>query len=255
VTSPDLAARRSVADRLEALVGALDDSWRAALAIDADFLAAYIDLAEVPVRQGRLTAVERALISLGVTAAVTTLDHAGMRTALVQAKAAGATRDQALEAVHLVSVLGVHTLVTGYPEIARVAEQHGQRLVPESVLSAEQERIKQAFSAQRGYWSPLNEMLVRVDPAMFEAYTAFSSQPWVHGSLSPKLRELIYVAIDLSPAHLFTAGVGPHIENALRYGATLGELVETLEVTALCGIASVRAAAPLILELFGDGAD
>lgn len=42
-----------------------------------------------------------------------------------------------------------------------------------------------------------------------------------------------------------------HIENAMRYGATVGELVETLEVTALSGIASLRAAAPLILEIFG----
>lgn len=250
--SPDLATRRRVADRLEALVGTLDASWRAALAIDADFLTAYVDLAEVPVRQGRLTAAERALIALGVTAAVTTLDHAGMRTALEQAKAAGVARDEALEAVHLVSVLGVHSLVTGYPEIARVAERHGEKLVPDGALSTDQERIKQAFTAQRGYWSPLNEMLVRVDPAMFEAYTAYSSHPWVHGSLSPKLRELIYVAIDLSPTHLFTAGVGPHIENALRYGATVGELVETLEVTALSGIASLRAAAPLILEVYGD---
>lgn len=37
----------------------------------------------------------------------------------------------------------------------------------------------------------------------------------------------------------------------MRYGATVGELVETLDVTALSGIASLRAAAPLILEIFG----
>lgn len=251
MSTVDTAVRRSVADRLQSLIGELDDAWRAALAIDEDFLAAYVDLAEVPERQGRLTPAERALISLGVTAAVTTLDHAGMRTALVQAKAAGVTRDEALEAVHLVSVLGVHSLVTGYPEIGRVAAEHGETLVPDGDLSADQERIKAAFTTQRGYWSPLNEMLVRVDPAMFEAYTAYSSHPWVKGTLSPKLRELIYVAIDLSPTHLFTAGVGPHIENAIRYGATVGELVETLEVTALSGIASLRAAAPIVLDVYG----
>jgi len=41
-----------------------------------------------------------------------------------------------------------------------------------------------------------------------------------------------------------------HID-ALRYGATAAEIVETMQVTALVGIASVRAAAPVIREVFG----
>lgn len=244
--------QHEVAERLQDLVGELDESWRAAVGIDADFVDAYIRLAQVPAQRGHLDDTERALIALAVSAAVTTLDPAGVHTAVVQAKRAGASRDECLEAIHLVSVLGVHSLVTGFPEVEQVASSRGEELVPTADLSEDQRRIKQDFTRDRGYWSPMNEMLLRVDASMFEAYTAYSSHPWRKGSLSPKLRELIYVAIDLSPTHLFTAGVGPHIENAFRYGATVGDLVTTLEVVALSGIASLRAAAPVIREVYGD---
>ena len=243
--------RERVAEALKDLVGELDPQWQAAIDIDHEFVKAYIDLAQVPERKSRLDPVSRALISLAVSASVTTLDPAGIRTAAVQARRAGATRSQALEAVHLVSVLGVHSLVTGFPEVASVLEHRGEQLVGDQPLSEAQLEVKDHFQTKRGYWSGMNEMLLRVDQDMFAAYTDYSSHPWVHGELSPKLRELIYIAIDLSPTHLFTAGVGPHIENAIRYGATTEEIVETLEVTALVGISSLRTAAPIIQEIFG----
>lgn len=240
----------SLRERLEAVVGEIDGSWGVALGIDSDFVSAFVDLAQVPAQSRVLDAKSRALIALAVSASVTTLDPAGIRTAAIQAARAGATREEALEAVQLVSVLGVHTLATGFPVLSEVLEAEGGCLVPETPVSERQERIRDRFREQRGYWSDLNEVQLRVDPDWFEAYTAYSSHPWLEGSLSPKLRELIYVAIDLSPTHLFTAGVRPHIENALRYGATPEELVETLEVTALVGIASHRAAAPVIRDVF-----
>lgn len=241
-----------VALALEQVVGELDENWQAAVGIDPNYVATYLELASVAERKGRLDAISRSLISLSVSACVTTLDSAGIRTAAVQARNAGATQNQALEVIQLVSVLGVHTMVTGLPEVATIAEGRGQQLVDESPLTAAQLETKSKFESKRGYWSGMNEMLLRVDRDWFAAYTDYSSYPWINGELSPKLRELIYIAIDLSPTHLFTAGVGPHIENAFKYGATLEEIVETLEITALVGISSLRTAAPIIQEVFGN---
>ncbi|WP_165310781.1 carboxymuconolactone decarboxylase family protein [Microbacterium protaetiae] len=248
-----VGAEGSVQARLRRLVGTLDASWQAALEVDEDFLAAYVDLAEVPASSTVLDPKSRALIALAVSAAVTTLDDRGIRTAAVQAREAGASLEETLEAVHLVSVLGVHTLATGFPLLSDVMAQRGRPLVDDAPLTPEQAQIRADFESRRGYWSDLNEIQVRMDPAWFRAYTAFSSHPWLNGSLSPKLRELIYIAIDLSPTHLFTAGVRPHIENALRYGATAAELIETLEVTALVGISSLRAAVLILCEVFDEG--
>ncbi len=254
-TSAPATQADAVKPRLEAMAGTLDESLRAALEIDTDFVAAYLDLVQVPGRTWRLDDKTRALIMLAVTSAVTTLDSAGIRTAAEQAHRAGATRDEAMEAVHLVAVLGIHSYVTGIPPLADVAEaQLGQKLVDEEPLTGERARIREAFTSQRGYWSPMNETLLRADPEWFRAYTNYSSHPWVHGVLSPKVRELIYIAIDLSCTHLFDTGVRPHIENALRYGATVEELIEVLAVIAPLGFASVRAAAPIVREIFGTGA-
>lgn len=244
------ADQAAVRLRLEALAGALDDSLEAALDIDADFVAAYLDLVEVPGRTWLLDDKTRALIMLATTSAVTTLDRDGMRTAATQAHRAGATMEEAMEAVHLVSVLGIHSYVTGIPPLAEVAEAHGRPLVDDAPLGGERARIREDFTKQRGYWSPMNETLLRADPQWFSAYTRYSSHPWLHGSLSPKVRELIYIAIDLSCTHLFDTGVRPHIENALRYGATVEEILEVLAVIAPLGFASVRAAAPIVREIF-----
>jgi alkylhydroperoxidase/carboxymuconolactone decarboxylase family protein YurZ len=238
--------------RLEALAGTLDESFEAALAIDADFVAAYVDLVEVPERTWRLDAKTRALIMVATTSAVTTLDREGLRTAVGQAKRAGASQEEVLEAVHLCAVLGIHSYVIGVSPLAEVAEGHGQKLVDDGELDEDRAKVRDDFTTQRGYWSPMNETLLRTDAAWFQAYTAYSSHPWLHGVLSPKVRELIYIAIDLACTHLFDAGVKPHIENALRYGATVEEIVEVLAVIAPLGFASVRVAAPMVREIFGE---
>lgn len=246
----DKTDETDVRARLEALIGALDESFEAALAMDADFVDAYLDLVEVPARRWRLDEKTRALIMVSVTSAVTSLDRDGLRTAVVQAKRAGATKEEVLEAVHLCAVLGIHSYVTGVPPLAEVVAEHGHVLVDEAPLDDERARVREDFTKQRGYWSAMNETLLRTDAAWFSAYTRYSSDPWLHGVLSPKVRELIYIAIDLSCTHLFDAGVKPHIENALRYGATAEEILEVLAVIAPLGFASVRVAAPVVRAVF-----
>lgn len=244
-----------VEDRLKSLVGGLDESWRAALEVDSEFLATYVDMVQVPGKHTYLDDKTRALVMLAVTSAVTTLDTAGIRTAATQAVRAGVTRKEALEAVHLASVLGIHTYVIAVPAVDEVVRAHGGRLIPDTPLTERQLQIRENFRSSRGYWSEMNETLLRVDPEWFTAYTAYSSHPWIHGTLSAKVRELIYIAIDLSTTHLFDTGVRPHVDNALRYGATVEEIIEVLALTASIGIASVRVAAPIIRDVFAAAAD
>ena len=62
--------------------------------------------------------------------------------------------------------------------------------------------------------------------------------PWLHGSLEPKLRELIYIAIDVSTTHLYERGTRVHLRNAIQYGATFNELLDVMVVTSLLGLQS-----------------
>ena len=50
--------------------------------------------------------------------------------------------------------------------------------------------LREAFIDARGFWTPLWEGLLDLDPDFFEAYLSFSSVPWRNGPLEPKGKEL-----------------------------------------------------------------
>ncbi|HZV48526.1 MAG TPA: carboxymuconolactone decarboxylase family protein, partial [Candidatus Dormibacteraeota bacterium] len=102
--------------------------------------------------------------------------------------------------------------------------------------------------AARGYWNAFWDGLLQLAPDFFEAYLAFSSVPWRNGVLEPKVKELIYVAIDASTTHLYEPGLRQHIRNALGYGATKEEVMEVLELTSVLGIHTCTMGVPVLLE-------
>ena len=72
--------------------------------------------------------------------------------------------------------------------------------------------------------------------------------PWRSGPLEPKVKELIYIAFDTAATHLYTKGLKAHIENAIGYGATAGEILEVMEIASVLGIHGVTTAAPILAE-------
>jgi alkylhydroperoxidase/carboxymuconolactone decarboxylase family protein YurZ len=120
--------------------------------------------------------------------------------------------------------------------------------VKEGPLSAEQEKLKREFIAYRGYWNPVWEQLLQHAPEFFDAYSRLSSVPWKQGTLPPKIRELIYVAIDAATTHLYLPGLRTHIRNALDHGATPAEIMEVLQLTSVLGIHTITEGVPVLLE-------
>ncbi|WP_319406261.1 carboxymuconolactone decarboxylase family protein [uncultured Desulfosarcina sp.] len=119
----------------------------------------------------------------------------------------------------------------------------------EKELTPRQEEIKDKFINLRGYWKEAAfGDLLRMDPDYFEAYMNFSSKPWIKGVLAPKIKELIYIAIDTSCTHLHAKGTRVHIKNALKYGATKEEIMEVFELVSILGIHSVTMGLPILVE-------
>jgi len=108
--------------------------------------------------------------------------------------------------------------------------------------------LREAFIAERGFWAPPFEAILEADPDFFAAYLEFSSVPARHGFLEPKVRELIYVAVDAATTHLHAEGTRAHIRAALRCGATQEEVMEVLELTSVLGIHTATMAVPILLE-------
>jgi alkylhydroperoxidase/carboxymuconolactone decarboxylase family protein YurZ len=118
----------------------------------------------------------------------------------------------------------------------------------EGRLTERQRQLKEQFTRERGYWNPLWDGVLRLDADFFEAYLNFSAVPWKNGTLEPKVKEFIYIAIDASTTHLYEPGLRLHIQNALGYGATKEEIMEVYELASVLGIHTCTLGVPILME-------
>jgi len=227
------------------------EDWRALAESRPEFFAAYGSLAAASWRNGPLPAKAKALICIALDAATTHLFEPGVLFHIESAKRLGATQDEVFEVLQLASVLGVHSMLMGMPVLLDELRKAGRSDEIEGApLTEKQQQLKREFEEKRGYWSDLWSCVLQVDPGFFEAYLEFSSAPWTRGVLSPKLKELIYIAIDVSTTHLYEPGLRLHIRNALGYGATAAEIIEVFELASLLGIHTVAQGAPALTAAF-----
>ncbi|WP_068796607.1 carboxymuconolactone decarboxylase family protein [Pseudonocardia sp. HH130630-07] len=113
---------------------------------------------------------------------------------------------------------------------------------------AEKARVRAKFETARGFWDPLWDPVLDADPNLLDAYIDLSSVPWQDGTLSPKERELVYVAMNASTTHLYEIGVRVHLRNAIGYGATPAEAMAVLAVVSEVGGHTVMSVLPLLAD-------
>jgi alkylhydroperoxidase/carboxymuconolactone decarboxylase family protein YurZ len=239
-------AQRQLRDDFVDRRGYWNPFWDGLLRLDADFFQAYLEFSGVPWRNGVLEPKVKELVYIAIDASTTHLYEPGLRQHIRNALRHGATREEIMEVYELTSVLGIHTVALGVPVLVDELEKAGEPGLPEP--TERQERLKQEYIERRGFWNDLWEDVVRLDPDFFEAYIAFSSVPWTNGVLEPKVKELIYIAIDSATTHLFEPGLRQHVQNALGHGATREEIMEVYELTSVLGIHTCTLGVPILLE-------
>jgi alkylhydroperoxidase/carboxymuconolactone decarboxylase family protein YurZ len=117
-----------------------------------------------------------------------------------------------------------------------------------SIWSDRQQRIKDEFIEKRGYWDDFWDGLLKLSPDFFEAYLQLSTIPWTKGTLEPKVKEFIYIAIDAATTHLYEPGLRIHIRNALKYGATKEEIMEVYQLTSVLGMHTCTMGVPVLID-------
>ena len=120
-------------------------------------------------------------------------------------------------------------------------------------MSTARAQIKAFFIAERGYWRPWTETMLRVSPGFVQQYARYAGYPARTGPLTPRMVELIYVALDASSSHLFESGLQTHMKRALEVGASQADIFDVLHLVAVQGVASVGQAADIVAELAGPG--
>lgn len=240
------ARQQEIKDAYVAARGGWGEPWETVLAIDPEFVAAYLGLYQVPWEKNHLSDKFKELCYISINAAATHLHVPGIRPHITRALQFGASPHEILEVLELASTLGIHAMNIGVPLLVEVLEERG-RTEP-TPLNDYQERLKEQFTQTRGYWHDFWNEMLELDPEMFAAYTEFSSVPWRTGTLTPAEKELIYISYDIAATHLYVPGTKLHIRNALNHGATVGQILEVMEISSVIGIHAVTTAVPILVE-------
>ena len=243
--TPLTEQQQKIKDEFIEVRGTWGDTWEAILRLDPEFLRTYLEFSAVPWRKNHLDDKIKEFIYIAVDANATHMYLPGVRQHIKAALALGATPQEIMEVLELSATLGIHAMNIGVPILVEVLTEKGLRTGP-AELTEFQEEIKADFTRTRGYWHSFWDEMLELDPELFAAYTEFSSHPWRHGTLEPKIKEFIYIAFDSEATHLYVKGLKLHIENAVGYGATAQEILEVMEIASVLGIHAVTAGAPIL---------
>lgn len=212
------------------------------LRLDETFFEVYMNFISVPDRKKVLEPKVQELISIAINASTTHLYEPRLRFHMKQALKNGATKEEIMEVLELTSVLGMHTCALGIPVLFEQMDANDVH------LTEEQQQLKAQFIEKMGYWSEFRDKLLTLNEDYFEAYLRLITHPWTEGVLEPKVKEFIYIAIDSSTTHLYERGLRIHVQNALKYGATIEEIMEVYELTSIQGLHTLELGVSILAE-------
>ena len=228
------------------------EAFKIVAELDPAIAEAFIELDAATAKRGALEPKYRALVKLALCASPTHLSPEFTRMYMVEALKEGATKEQIREVLEMISVLGIHGFIPGTFVVQDAFG--GMDNIKKNHLGPDHEdRAKwaaEAFMAARGgtvgdVWEA-NCMLA---PDFVVAYAKYSGVPWTTSALPAHIKELMYVAIDLSPTHLEANGAAFHLKLAIEeYGATFDQVMEVLEIVGLFGIQTHLMALPILKE-------
>ena len=184
---------------------------------------------------------------------MTLMNEHAARVHIRNALRLGATREEILEVFGICTVLGIHSVSHSLPFLLNEMEQRGQPV--ELELSDRAREVRETWVKKRGYWPPSFNAILALDPEFVAAYSNFSDAPRIGGPLDMKTVELICVAIDGSATHLFENGIRTHGMAAIGHGATIREILETLELASVTGMQSMMVGVPILDEEIAKLAD
>lgn len=226
-----------------------DPAWDHLADIDSEFLDRYEELAACSMRDGPLDAKTVELVALASHAACTTLYEPGIRRHVGRAFDEGATIEDVMDVIEMISAIGVHAVTEGVPVLVDEAG------LPEDVTEDEmkrKDRLQAEFEDERGYWDELWDQVLQIDDEYFEAYLNYSAHPFKTGPLDPMVREFVIIAADASTNHLYLPGLRIHIRNALGHGASREQIMAVIEIASVIGVNTVTGSLPIVLEEAAD---
>jgi len=202
-----------------------------------------LEMSQDPWTAGILPRKDVELISLAVSAACTNLSPEGTRRHIRGALDAGASREEILMILKIAGLLSIHTCSLGAPILLEEAKAAAVTATPKKTPTPVCDRMKSA-----GQWNTAWDAFFEIDSKWTEAIIAASIPVYTGGVLSPKLAELLSIAVDASITHMYAPGTRRHIQSALKLGATVGEIMEVLKICVAQGMQACNLGIPILAE-------
>lgn len=203
-----------------------------------------LSMSNDPWTGGILPRKEVELISVAVNAACTNLFAGGTRHHIRGAIEAGASREEILMVLKIASLLSIHTVSLGAPILLEEAKAAGLNLSPKKpVVTPVCDKMKAA-----GQWNTAWDGFFDIDPGWTEAIIAASLPVYTSGILSPKLAELLSIAVDVSITHMYAPGTRRHIQSALKLGVTIEEIMEVFKICVSMGMQAANLGVHILEE-------
>jgi alkylhydroperoxidase/carboxymuconolactone decarboxylase family protein YurZ len=186
-----------------------------------------------------------AFVRLAIDVSATHLYRPGVRRHIRSALDLGASRDEILEVITLMSVVGIHAPATGVPILEEELSGRGDA---GAVREPEHPTPVCDWFRSSGQFNPDWELLHRWSPDWLERFLAVAVPFWQDGALPPLWVELLCVAGDAAVTHMYDSGTRRHIRTALELGATREQLLQVLQVVAEQGFQSHEVGLPILDE-------
>ena len=184
------------------------------------------------------------LVSLGLNAACTNLNHDGTRRHIRAALEAGATRDEILSVLKMASVMSIHSCSLGAPILIEEASAAGKMPAPKmGDATPACDRMKQI-----GQWNQAWDPFFQLAPVWTDQFMTTGAGIYGSGTFTPKDVELLSIAFDASYTHMYAPGTRRHIKGALKAGATVEEIMEVLKLCVVQGVQACNLGVPILAE-------
>ncbi len=223
--------------------------WDAALAQLRDWDPAWaetcVKMSTNPWSSGVLPRKTVELIGVALNAACTNLNPDGTRRHIRAALKAGASREEILMALKAAIGPAIHSCSLGAPILLEEAKAAGVKPVrkPNPPPTPACDKMR-AVGQWNEAWNPFFEL----DPVWTDEFMAVGMGLYGSGVMTPKLIELLSIALDASFTHMYAPGVRRHINAALKLGATMEEIMEVLKLCVAQGVQACNLGVPILAE-------
>ena len=142
------------------------------------------------------------------------------------------------------SLLAIHSCSLGGPILLEEAKAAAVKPSPRPAVATPACDKVRAIGQWNDAWNSFEEL----DPVWTDEFMASAAAIYASRLMSPKLVELLRIALDASYTHMYGSGTRRHIQAALKLGATVGEIMEVLKLCVVQGVQACNMAVPILAD-------